>query len=229
MQAYSTKYKYIIVWSAKSGCTLFRQLFLYLHKNELKKEPTNQWHSLERDFPISGNINDIKKIILCRNPYYRVVSMFCNKYCGGTVAVLPKKFNLSKCTFREFVKQLKIFKDKGNLNKIDCHIEEQKYYDSNSYIVKIENFNESIKDAYIKMNLKNLIPEIDEFLKKEICINKTKRRNLNNDYVYDKLYTVNSTDFPDYKYFYDKELIELVYQIYKSDFINFNYDKNPPF
>ena len=51
MEAYSRKYAYMIVWSAKSGCTLLRQIFLYLHKEELKIYPPNNWHSLSKYFP----------------------------------------------------------------------------------------------------------------------------------------------------------------------------------
>jgi len=64
MEAYSRKYNYIIVWSAKSGCTLFRQLFLDLHKEELERKPYNKWHYLSNDFTIPKNINkkNTKKI-----------------------------------------------------------------------------------------------------------------------------------------------------------------------
>ena len=35
--AYSKKYNYIIGWNAKSGCTLLRNIFLELHKDEVNK------------------------------------------------------------------------------------------------------------------------------------------------------------------------------------------------
>ena len=35
----------------------------------------------------------------------------------------------------------------------------------------------------------------------------------------------NTSEFPHYKYFYDKELLDLVYNIYENDFINFNYKR----
>ena len=80
--AYSKKYNYIIGWNAKSGCTLLRNIFLELHKNEITNI-TNEHHSIERDFPLPSNINNIPVYILVRNPYSRIVSMFTNKYCGG--------------------------------------------------------------------------------------------------------------------------------------------------
>jgi len=79
--AYSKEYNYFITWSAKSGCTMFRKLFLELHSNELSRLPKNKWHSLDGDFPIPIHVRrvNIKNILLCRNPYHRVVSMFTNK------------------------------------------------------------------------------------------------------------------------------------------------------
>ena len=233
MEAYSSKYDYMIVWSAKSGCTLLRQLFLYLHKEELEMYPPDHWHSLNKYFPKNININknDIKKIVLGRNPYYRVVSMFCNKYCGGGGhCILSRYFELEKCTFREFVKKLKSLKDNGELNNIVEHISNQTTYnDENTYKLKVENFNESIIEIYNRMNLQNLIPKIEEFLSnKDVFINNT-TRNSECEYIYDKEYTINSTIFPDYKYFYDDELLDLVFDIYKSDFINFNYERDTPF
>lgn len=227
MNAYSRNYNYIIIWSAKSGCTYFRQLFLELHKEEINNKPKNLWHTLGNDFKVPENLDfeNVNKIILCRNPYYRVVSIFCNKYCGGKGhSLLPEKFKLDKCTFREFVKKIETFKKKGVLNKIDVHISEQNYYKNNSSIIKIENFDKEIIDVYKKNNLHSLIPKINNFLKKDIFKNKRKK-NTEEEYVFDKEYTINTSEFPDYKYFYDKELLDLVYKIYENDFINFNYEK----
>ena len=230
MNAYSKKYNYMILWSAKSGCTYLRQLFLELHKEEIQNNPKNKWHNLNSDFKIPqeiSNTSEIKKIILCRNPYNRVASIFCNKYCGGHGhSILPPKIQLKKCTFREFVKELMVIKMNGKLNNTDIHICEQTFcYNKNTYLLKLEEFDKSIIDIYTKMDLHILIPEIKSFLNKKNFKNKTSK-NLETEYVYDKEYTSESTVFPDYKYFYDDELLNLVYEIYKNDFINFNYKKD---
>lgn len=225
--AYSKKYNYIIGWSAKSGCTYFRQLFLELHKKELDQDPTDRWHVLEKDFPIPKNINNINKIILCRNPYKRVVSMFANKYCGGKDhRVLSYKFKLRKVTFREFIYALSYFKKQNKLNFIDIHIQEQTLHfnKNNAYIIKIEEFNNNIINLYKSLGLLSIIPNIEIFFKKKITKNETTRNN-ETIYVFDKEYNINNTVFPDYKYFYDKKLLDLVYEIYKNDFIIFNYKK----
>ena len=229
MNAYSKKYNYIINWFPKSGCTYFRRLFLELHKNELDNTPTNLWHSLELDFPIPEDIDidEIPKICLCRNPYNRVVSMFCNKYCGGEKSVLPEKFTLDKVTFREFVKKLCEFKESYKLNSIDIHISEQcSNYNKdskNQHIIKLEEFDKSIIDIYNKLNLTDLIPILQE-KKNKISKNATKK-NDNTEYVYDKEFNIDDIYFPDYRYFYDKELFEMVYELYYEDFKIFGYNK----
>ena len=45
-------------------------------------------------------------IYVCRNPYNRVVSMFCNKYCGGKGNILSKnkEFKLSDVSQEMFNK-----------------------------------------------------------------------------------------------------------------------------
>ena len=231
MYAYSKKHNYIIKWNAKCGCTLFRQLFLDLHKDELENEPTNRWHDISKDFPIPRNISKIQKIILCRNPYYRVVSMFCNKYCGGEGHnLLSKKFKLEKCTFRCFINKLLEFKKNNRLNKIDLHIMEQTYdfeFDKYTHILHIEKFNIYVIKTYNKLKLKNLVPSIKLFIKNQDKYFKNiSNRNDETEYVFDKEYSVDDTIFPDYKYFYDENLLKMVYEIYKNDFKIFNYNYN---
>ena len=224
--AYSTTYNYIIIWNAKCGCTYFRQLFLELHKDELKTQPRNEWHELHNDFSLPKiNIDKISKIMVCRNPYRRVVSMFCNKYCG-TTSVLPTLIKLQKVTFKEFVNALKKIKQQGELNNIDIHIVEQSnLMYKNTEIVKLENFNEGIIDAYKNINLDQLVPNIKMFLNDKNVLKNQTIICKDTEYVYDKEYSINNTVFPDYKFFFNVELLDLVYYIYKEDFIRFGYKK----
>ena len=97
---YSKKYNYILCYSAKSGCTLVRRMFLDLHKNELNREPTQLWYQLHHDFPLPKKRENIPIVFLGRNPYERTVSMFTNKYCGGKGhSQLLDNFKLEKVTF----------------------------------------------------------------------------------------------------------------------------------
>ena len=225
--AYSKKYNYIMIYNAKSGCTLWRQLFLELHREEIK-ESTNLWHNINIDFPIPKNINNIPKIVVVRNPYMRVVSMFCNKYVNINRNFLYSKFNLPKITFREFVKKLVELKNKNKLNNTDVHIVEQTkdfIMDKNTYVVKLEKFNEQIIEAYKYIGKHKLLPQIEKFINSNNFINETKR-DISIKNVSDKEYTVGNNIYPDYKYFYDNELLNMVYDLYKDDFIKFNYQKN---
>ena len=225
--AYSKKYNYIINWTGKSGCTMFRRLFLSLHEDELPCEPKNAWHQIEFDFPLDKNKNkeEIPNIYLVRNPYKRVVSMFTNKYCG-VHSVLPRLFILEKITFRCFILKLLELKKHNRLK--DIHIIEQSFYyksNANSHVIRLEEFNSKILDLYENLNLGILCPQINKFLGNIGDINKT-TKNTNEEMVFDKEYTVDQKIFPDYKYFYNQELLDLVYEIYKEDFINFDYKKN---
>ena len=82
-----------------------------------------------------------------------------------------------------------------------------------------------IVECYKKINLEELIPKINIFLKKKIILNK-RVKNEETEYVYDKEYEIKQKIFPDYKYFYNQELLDLVYEIYKDDFLNFGYEKD---
>jgi len=228
---YSKNYNYIICYSAKSGCTLFRRLFLHLHKNELNREPTHCWHQLEKDFPLPENIENIPIIFLGRNPYKRIVSMFTNKYCGGKgISILPRFFKLDKITFRNFVYKLKELKANKRLNYTNIHISEQsdcikKLNKNNINFVKLENFYYEIVEIYKKLKLDELIPEINKFLATNTVSNISPKNN-ETDYIYDKEYSIEDIIFPDYKYFYNNELFEEVYKLYEIDFLTFNYNKN---
>jgi len=153
--------------------------------------------------------------------------MFCNKYCG-IKNFLYNKFKLPKITFREFVKKLVEFKNKNKLNNTDIHIVEQTkdfIMDKNTYVVKLEKFNEEIIEAYKYIEKHTLLPQIEKFINSNIFINKT-NRNISTENVSDKEYKIDNEIFPNYKYFYDNELLDMVYNLYKDDFIKFNYQKN---
>jgi hypothetical protein len=226
MEAYSKKYNYLIKWNAKSGCTIFRQLFLELHKDELITYPLNKWHELGKHFP-KNNITKCYKIHLVRNPYMRVVSMFTNKYCGGQVAILKTKIKLEKVTFYNFVKYL--LKCSKNNDWCDVHIFPQNLsYEKNDKIIKLENFENDILESYSHEKTKLLLPKVHDFLQKlnknKMETNKTDKNYENTEFVGMKEYDENYTGtWSDYKYFYNKEIANMVYETYKNDFITYGY------
>ena len=78
------------IWSAKSGCTYFRQLFLELHKEEINNKPKNLWHNIDIDFKVPKNLNieNVNKIILCRNSLLYSCKYICRMARGQSSAVL---------------------------------------------------------------------------------------------------------------------------------------------
>lgn len=234
--AYCKKYNYIIGWNAKSGCTLFRNIFFELHKNEVLNV-TNKHHDIHKDFPLPNNIENIPVYILVRNPYSRIVSMFTNKYCGGDGHnLLYNKMNLKNDNFLHFVEFIYDLKKTNKLNNFDIHISEQNHnlikpiYDCK--ILKLESFDEDIIKMYSNNNLKNLLPRVKELLKEYNNDNSKKNStkiNNNTDNLIDyklHIYNKDSEIFPDYKKFYGKIIKEKVYNIYSNDFTMFHYDKN---
>lgn len=234
--AYSKKYNYIIGWNAKSGCTLLRNIFLDLHKDEVK-HISNKHHEIHKDFPLQNNIENIPVFILVRNPYSRIVSMFTNKYCGGKGHnLLYDRIQLKKDNFINFVEFINNIKKNNNLNNFDDHVAEQ----SNNLIkninkctiLKLESFDKDIINMYSNNNLKNLLPRVKELLKEynnDSLKKNTTKIDTNTDNTIDyklHVYNKNSKIFPNYKKFYGKIIQDKVYNIYLNDFIIFKYDKN---
>lgn len=226
MNAYSKKYNYIIKYNAKSGCTLFRQLFLELHQEELTKVPSDQWHQINLDFPYR-NEKVIVKIHLVRNPYHRVVSMFINKMCGK-YNTLRTKITLPKCTFYHFVQYLE--NCSKNNNFVDVHIMPQHHnYSKDDTIIKLENFKENIFDVYGNYpGLKLLIPKIKTFFAKDnIHLNCSNIDHHSTGFVGLVEYDLNY-EGPWHKHsdFYDKNIAEMVYKTYQKDFELFGYHRD---
>ncbi len=219
---YSKKYKYLVKYNAKSACTLIRKLFLELHKNELTKSPKRDYHDIHFDFPYTNNSIIKKKIHIVRNPYKRVVSMFTEKYIGKK-NTLHNVIKLNKHTFYEFVKSLY---NTNPDNIKDSHVKKQsRIYESNDIIIKCENLNDNLLKFYKEFN-DELYVKVNTFFTENINVNKTPR-NDTKIYVYDTVYEPGiDRSWPDYKYFYNDEIKNMVYEIYKEDFINFNYDKD---
>lgn len=234
--AYSKKYNYIIGWNAKSGCTLLRNIFLELHKGEVRNI-TNKHHDINKDFPLPNNIENIPIYILVRNPYSRIVSMFTNKYCGGNGHnLLYNRIKLKEDNFKNFVDYIDNLKKTNNLNNFDAHISEQSdnliKKINNCTILKLESFDKDIINMYDNNKLKSLLPQVKELLNKfnndSSKINSTKiDDNTDNSIDYKlHIYNKNSKIFPNYKKFYGKIIQDKVYNIYINDFIMFKYDKN---
>lgn len=148
--------------------------------------------------------------------------MFCNKYCGGPRGnELEKKMKLEKCTFRYFVKYLEKLYNSFKLDNFDVHTKSQTS-NLESKLVKLENLNK-IKEIYSdNLNINNI--EIEQIEKEGLCYNKTKNIKFTK-FCGDKVYNINDTEFPEWEYFYDDEIKDIVYKIYNKDFVAYKYSK----
>ena len=223
---YSKKYNYAIKYNPKSGCSFIRMLFLELHQAELGREPTNKHHQLIRDFKYNKEQTHFTLNVV-RNPYTRVVSMFTNKFMGlPKASTLYKHIQLPKDTFFEFVKHLYTIR-KELIRFPDVHVRPQKRtYAPKDTIIKLENLNEELLKAYDNPHTADLLPKVKLFLEKTSKFNNT-RRNSSTEYIYDQEFPTGvMLNWPDYKYFYNKQIKSIVFETYKKDFKFFGYDKD---
>lgn len=231
MLVYSKKYNYYIKYHAKSGCTSFRQLFLFLHKDELnehEKSRLQDWHNINDLFVNYKGVKPVFCINTVRDPYTRVVSMFTNKMCGGPRHnILNKKIKLEKHTFYHFVKYLYDYNKKHSKIDIDIHVYPQIVnYNKNDKIIKLENYKDDVIRAYDNEYTRDLLPKINEFLSRDTFINKSNRGDSTEFIGYNEYHKDYTGPWPDYKYFYNDEIRNMVYEMYYSDFILFGYEKN---
>jgi hypothetical protein len=232
MECYSPKYNYIMKVHAKSGCSYFRQLFLFLHHNELSeknKSKLNKHHNIQLLFTNPNKIKPFFTINIVRNPYKRVVSIFMDKVCGGTLTIIINKLNLDKFTFECFIKKLYDYYKIHNKVFFDIHVFPQSYkYNENDIIIKLEDYNEKLIESYNNEHTSELIPKINEFFTlNNIQKNNVPKHDCDNTYIGDIEY---SHDFSgpwcsNHECFYNNETKEMVYEIYKRDFEIFGYEK----
>jgi hypothetical protein len=225
-QCYSKQYEYIIKYHAKSGCTLFRHLFLELHKDELPNNILVSHHIIEKLFP-HANEKVLLKIHLVRNPYTRVVSMFTNKMCSGLQGTLNNKITLEKHTFYHFVKYL--YDNRHDLRNIDNHVYSQcMLYEADDVIVKLETFQADMLKAYDRPKYRNLVPKLIDIIgdhPKTISSIVSPRHQDDLGFVGLVEYTPNSKGpWSPYKHFYNNEIKNMVYETYKKEFELYKYD-----
>lgn len=248
---YSPKFKYVAYYCAKSGCSSLRSLFVDLHSKELSEDIQKKLsiHNAKDCFivPKDKDVKPLKKVIVVRNPYTRVISAYMNKFVGSnglikkTLAEKKIENPFQGDTFYSFLKLLKHLHEKKLLNKSDGHIYEQVYgmppIDSSLHIVKLENFEQELLNFYDKFSSKELLNKTKkQFEKEKMHVNKTTKKNdafpaaffckeavINHDFSDGKIV------YPPYEAFFTKEAQDIVYEIYKNDFRTFGYSKDLPF
>jgi len=130
------KYKYILLYSAKSGCTSLRLLYLDVHGDELSKSQLlalDDYHNLNEvhAFDPEADYSDYFSYAITRNPYSRIVSAFLDQYVffrnEGVRAMLGHCPPIAEApnNFVEFLEYLKRVPD----HLRDSHFQSQAYFE----------------------------------------------------------------------------------------------------
>ncbi|WP_440698019.1 hypothetical protein [Candidatus Pelagibacter sp. HIMB1709] len=163
----------------------------------------NYAHGRYKDFRIFIK-NNYKFVVVIRNPWSRCVS----KYLFGLKVLKQKKLEIPKKlkTFENYIESSFEFKEKDYF----WHKVVDGWYTQKSYI---EGINEDrlkiIRFEHLDKDFGDLMKEKNKNFSRE---NKLKRMNKT------------SVNFDDYKKFYNNNLINRVYDLYKEDVEYFNFD-----
>jgi len=205
----------IFGWSAKCGCSHIKSIFWFLQNDSIE----NPIHTNLDINNIPDNIEKYTTIIICRNPYKRLVSGFLDKYNkNGSFRHLWKNNEL---TFTQFVNEI----IKRNWSVIEEHHfipQTEECFDIKllkSKCIKCYDI-ENIDYKYIEGLYNKEIPNI--LINKKYGHERLKYNKLFNDNVYDldmdKYYNYDV----DIKLFYNDQLKNDVFNFYKKNFDFFN-------
>ena len=209
--------KFIIDWSAKSGCTTILKIFLdYMDLLDKFKN----YHWIHNCRPIYYNeygrvdeqllfSNEYLKIKFVRNPYSRAVS----SYLHVMNTKLKNKFRHKNMSFHTFLLSLK----SRELNDIHYNLQMTKEEKNNKIfdkVIKIENLSKEILEINSLYNI-NLNCNFSSFHHKKIDTKVSK------NISYKKYSQIKN--IPSYNFFYDQKIKNLVYKIYKEDIEKYDY------
>lgn len=224
------KHKICIFFSGKCGNTTLRKWYLNfrynINTNNLKEIRVKTDRLIKHFFSDKYNkgfCKDYINVIIVRNPYDRVVSMFMDKfiYPPGNI---QKFFSTEDITFNIFLKFLKKEQEtyfyKCNNHFIPQSLSREKI--KFDYIIKLESFQDDM------LNFIN--NEIDRNYKYDFTTKAGNFKSIYNDtnnedhsnLCLTKLRTMNSINK---KSFLNSKNKEIIYNLYKNDFLLFNYGK----
>ena len=221
------KNKLLIDWKEKSGCTtIVKMVFKYLgilnealkyddwiHKYRMNVYYNN--YGKVNSFNIQkGEFKDFSKIKFVRNPYSRAVSSYLHVMNNLTSY---EKYNFRDISFHNFLIKIKDIKNPNvHWQKQSRRIEKfnKNFFDK---IIKIENIEDEINDINIKYNL--------NFIYKKDGKHHTKKSDGIN-FVGNSIYSKIKNNIPEYIYFYNNKIKNLVEIIYFDDLKIYNYTFN---
>jgi hypothetical protein len=207
--------KIIFGWSTKCGCSHIKNIYYFLMNNKIDNiiHTKNDYNSLPHD------IENYTTIIICRNPYKRLVSGFLDKY--KKYGEFRSLWKYDTITFSRFIEEL----IKNNWNMIDeHHFMPQTTGDFNNKIMLSKYIKcydiENIDYSYIEKLYNKKIPEI--ILTKREGHERKKYNIIFNEHVYNLDMSIYYNYNIDIKYFYNKDIEDKLYHFYKNDFLFFN-------
>ncbi|WP_226674117.1 sulfotransferase family 2 domain-containing protein [Rossellomorea aquimaris] len=235
---YSKEFPIILFWSPKSGCTSFLKWFLFQNGLLADALKYNAWPHIYRLEVLNRKpayVEQLKVILskqekpvykLVRNPYTRAVSSYVATLKNK---VLSNELQLKTgdgLSFKEFLLHIKkIGVERG---KIDLHIAQQYIIGEKKVInhhIKLEDFIKSLRNIEKDHSLR--AAPMNDLIKSPHHNNMTLKVN---ECCSERKFIIgeHEPNYPNYRSFYDKETKELVYEIFKADFIAYNYSKNLP-
>ncbi len=228
------KYKYIIYYCPKSACSFIRKLFYELHKDEaVNKEIKLEHHMLNMYFPYYKQKERMyrryTKIILVRDPYSRVLSMYYNK-----IVLLPhgdklKEFIPGCETFTKFLQKL----NNNNNNKdcdVDIHLRNQCYNPHNylepDHVINIDQFDKLL--ALFKIIFKQdklKYDKVVQYFKDNTKLNMTNYLDYKSDTTNVDIFKMSTLPLPVLSNMMTPITEQLIYDRYRQDFQKYKFKR----
>jgi Sulfotransferase family len=230
-----------LFWSAKSGCTFATKWFFYqsglleaaylyhhwIHRYRLEVFYESQDYELHLDKILDPETQVIKVV---RNPYSRAVSSYIHavkhSYEDKKIGkFLNREVNQNEgFSFVEFLDYLESI-DLSNCNghhQQQLHISEKEGIIKPRYIVYLENSKEAIQELEIKLELRR--SEFHELLHSRHHSLREDDTFFCGDSQFCKSLGRQNKSFPKTRAFYNKNLQDKVFQLYRLDFEAYQYE-----
>lgn len=233
----------ILFWNAKAGCTfsikwMFAQMgllkkateyhnWIHRYRNNVYYRSKLQRTGIKLFLREPDSFNAVK---IVTDPFRRAVRSHIHACINGyedtkISSFLQREINsTNRFSFREFSQYLANI----NVKKCDIHHKmqfsefEQKRYLESFHIIRLE---DSMKEIPRLERLLNL-DEIDllSLRKSDHHRPKYKTSEFMGDVVINEIFGIRQPTIPEYKQFYDDDIIEIISNVYREDFERYNYE-----
>lgn len=228
MYVINHEYKYIFFTYAKSGCSTVRIIHTHLTFHDNDEEYFEDRHHGIQDRDVDNLLNNLdkyknyKKILIYRNPYNRIVSLFYQKVCG--IMGITYKGILYKEPYR-------LTKD---INTFDKYLDKLfiGYFDDDHHFLPQKKPNITFDQVLEISEIKKIFKDIDDNLNEIINLilsNKSKWNELEKydydedlthyDFFNDDKNLIKNNKIPKYNSLLNTYTIQKIKENYKDDFI----------